>query len=127
LTGSKRRCTEAISPSSARTAFHLIEIIEKDRTTTRTQKDLRRALGLDPEMKLCRKIANNEKHFELDPKRYPNPEVKGSVVAEGYGAGRYGRGGYGVGGQSVTLQYDTRQGRARFCPFDLQEVRAIFP
>jgi hypothetical protein len=48
-----------------KTAYHLIEIIEKCSTTTATQKAQATALRGDPEMELCREIANRQKHYTL--------------------------------------------------------------
>lgn len=86
-----------------KTAYHLLEITEKDKATTPLQKSAAAALRQDIDFQVCRDIANSEKHFGLDPKRNPTPAIVAAPVLEGYGVGRFGKGGFGVGEQSVSL------------------------
>jgi hypothetical protein len=86
-----------------KTAYHLVEITEQDPATSAAQKTAARALRTDDDIRVCRDICNGEKHFNLDPKRNPNPRVKSATTRQGYGVGGYGKGAYGVGEQSVTI------------------------
>src|SRR5580704_1618555 len=86
-----------------KTAYHLVEITEKDPTSSPEQKAAATALRRDPDIAISRDICNGQKHFKLDPKRNPNPVVAGAETKGGYGVGRYGAGAYGVGEQSVTI------------------------
>lgn len=86
-----------------KTAYHLIEITEKDPSTTPAQKTAARGLRRDRDMQICRDICTGEKHFTLDPIRNPNPIVRNATTRQGYGVGGYGKGAYGVGEQSVTI------------------------
>jgi hypothetical protein len=86
-----------------KTAYHLIEVTEKDPASTAAQKISASALRQDMDVAICRDICNGQKHFTLDPKRNPNPIVAGAVTRQGFGVGGYGKGGYGVGEQSVTI------------------------
>jgi hypothetical protein len=88
-----------------KTAWHLIEIVEKDPATTQTQKDKGKSLRKTPLMTICCEIANSQKHFRLDPKRYPRPTVQDSTVAQGFGRGRFGKGAFGKGEQSVRIDF----------------------
>jgi len=87
-----------------KTAYHLIENIEKDPATDASQKAAAKALRSDPEVKLCREIANTQKHRDLNHKRHPSPKILKAFISRGYGAGRYGKGDYGVGEEGVTIQ-----------------------
>src|SRR4051794_29718424 len=62
-----------------KTAYHLIEITEKDPSTTAAQRAGANALRSDSDMQICRDICNGQKHFSLDPKRNPNPLVKSAT------------------------------------------------
>jgi hypothetical protein len=64
------------------------------------------ALRRDPEIELCREIANRQKHFTLSPRSHPSPAIAGATIRQGYGMGRFGKGAYGVGEQSVTLNLE---------------------
>lgn len=86
-----------------KTAFHLIEVTEKDPSTASSQKSAASALKNDSDMRMCRDICNGQKHFTLDPKRNPTPVVASASTRQGYGVGGYGKGGFGVGEQSVTI------------------------
>lgn len=86
-----------------KTAYHLVEITEKDPTSSPEQKAAATALRRDPDIAISRDICNGQKHVKLDPKRNPNPVVAGAETKGGYGVGRYGAGAYGVGEQSVTI------------------------
>jgi hypothetical protein len=88
-----------------KTAYHLIEITEKCSTTTSAQKAQASALCGDPEIELCREIANRQKHFTLSPLSHPSPAITDAMIRQGYGMGRFGKGGYGVGEQSVRLNF----------------------
>ena len=86
-----------------KTAYHLVEITEKDPMSRSEQKAAAAALRRDPDIAICRDICNGQKHFNLDARRNPNPVVKDAEANSGYGVGRYGAGAYGVGEQSVTI------------------------
>lgn len=86
-----------------KTAYHLVEIVKRDRATTSLQKARAAELRQDIDFLICRDIANSEKHFGLDPRRNPTPTAKGASTLEGFGVGRYGMNGYGVGEQSISL------------------------
>jgi hypothetical protein len=86
-----------------KTAYHLIEITERDPATTPSQKATASALKKDADMRVCRDICNGQKHFTLNPKLNPNPVVASASTRQGYGVGGYGKGGFGVGEQSVTI------------------------
>lgn len=102
------------SPDFFKTAYHLIENIEKCAATTATQKAHAKALRNDPEIELCREIVNRQKHYTLLPRSHPSPAIASATVKQGYGVGRYGAGAYGVGEQSVILQFtDGTQREAR--------------
>jgi hypothetical protein len=88
-----------------KTAYHLIEIIEKCGETTATQKAQAKALRRDPDMELCREITNRQKHYTLLPRSHPNPAIASATVRQGFGVGRFGKGGYGVGEQSISLNF----------------------
>jgi hypothetical protein len=97
-----------------KTAYHLIEITEKCSTTTPAQKAQATALRRDPEMELCREIANRQKHYTLSPLSHPSPAIADATIRQGYGMGRFGKGGYGLGEQSVILNFtDGTQREAR--------------
>ena len=80
-----------------KTAYHLIEITEKDEGTSLVQKTMAAALRQDIDMKIYRDIANASKHFSLDPKRNPSPTDDRTSTCEGFGVGRFGKSGYGIG------------------------------
>src|SRR5688500_18531056 len=86
-----------------KSAYHLLEIVEKDPNTSSCQKAQAKALRSDPEFQLCREITNRQKHFVLNAKQHPNPRVKDATIEQGFGVGRYGAGAYEVGEQSVTI------------------------
>ncbi len=86
-----------------KTAYHLIEVTERDEGTTLIQKSMASALRQDIDIKICRDIANASKHFRLDPKLNPSPTIERASTCEGFGVGRFGKGAYGIGEQSVTL------------------------
>jgi hypothetical protein len=84
-----------------KTAYHLVEITEKDPATTAAQKAAATALRSDPDLRICRDICNGQKHFKL--KNPASAVVTGATTRQGYGMGGYGKGGSGVGEQSVTI------------------------
>jgi hypothetical protein len=86
-----------------KTAYHLIEIIEKDPKTDGVQKTMATALEFDADLKLCGEITNRQKHYTLNPRHHPDPQVQGASIQEGYDVGRYGAGDYDAGEQSVVL------------------------
>ena len=98
-----------------KTAYHLIEITEKDEGTSLVQKTMAAALRQDIDMKICRDIANASKHFRLDPKRNPSPTVDCTSTCEGFGAGRFGKSGYGIGEQSVSLHLSDGKSEHALC------------
>ena len=112
-----------------KTAYHLTEITEKCSTTTPAQKVQASALRRDPEIELCREIANRQKHFTLSPRSHPSPVIADATIKQGYGMGRFGKGGYGVGEQSVTLNFtDGTQRNARdLCSSIFEKFARIFP
>jgi hypothetical protein len=89
-----------------KTAYHLIENIEKCSNTTVEQKLTAKALRSDPEMELCREICNLQKHYTLRPKSHPSPAIANADIQQGFGIGRFGKGGFGVGEQSVWLNFN---------------------
>ncbi|MGQ0742596.1 MAG: hypothetical protein ACT4OG_09970 [Alphaproteobacteria bacterium] len=81
-------------------AWHLIENVEKDQTTTKQQRKLAASLRSDPLMRICEELCNEEKHRNSKPVSKTN----GWVIERGYGMGRYGKGAYGVGEESIILK-----------------------
>jgi hypothetical protein len=81
-------------------AYHLIECIEKDKASSTDLKARAGALRRDGEIKLCRELANGEKHFELDARQGVR-HITGQETAQGWDVGRFGAGRYGVGEESV--------------------------
>jgi hypothetical protein len=86
-----------------KTAYHLVEITEKDAATTPIHKAGATALRQDVDFRICRDITNSSKHFGLDAGRNPAPIVREASTHEGFRVGRYGMSAYGVGEQSVFL------------------------
>ncbi|MFN3076665.1 MAG: hypothetical protein ABT940_07285 [Alphaproteobacteria bacterium] len=82
-----------------KTAYHLIEITEKDPSVSAAQKAQATALRNDPDIKLCQEITNQQKHYTVKK----NAQIKDASVSQGWGVGRFDAGGWGVGEQSVTL------------------------
>lgn len=85
------------------TAYSLADWIHNDPTVPPSAKsDLQRFRGTS-QIQICRDLANASKHFQLDPKRNPNPKVTAADSEQGFGIGRFGVGGYGVGEEEITV------------------------
>jgi hypothetical protein len=85
------------------TAYSLADWIQNDPTVPASAKaDLARFRST-PAIQVCRDLANASKHFQLDPRRNPNPAVTAADSERGFGVGRYGMGGYGVGEEKITV------------------------
>ena len=86
-----------------KTAYHLIEITEKDPATTLAQKAAALVLSADGDMKICREVCLRQKHFTLRPKHHRSPKTADATTKQGWDVGRYGKSGFGIGEQSVTI------------------------
>jgi hypothetical protein len=89
-----------------KTAYHLIENIEKDPATSAAQKAQATALRSDPDIKLCREITNRQKHVTLKATSHPDPKIQGNAtIQQGWGVGRWGVGAWSEGEPSVSLTF----------------------
>ena len=85
------------------TAYSLADWVHNDPNLPAAAKvDLGRVRAMT-EIQICRDLANASKHFQLNPKRNPNPTVAKAESEQGYGVGRYSVGGYGVGEEEITV------------------------
>lgn len=85
------------------TAYSLADWIQNDPTVPPSAKtDLQRFRGII-QIQICRDLANASKHFQLNPKLNPNPEVTAADSKQGFGAGRFGVGDYGTGEEEITV------------------------
>jgi len=85
------------------TAYSLADWIENDPNVPSSAKsDLQRFRGTD-QIQICRDLTNASKHFQLDPRRNPNPKVVAADSEQGFDVGRFGVGGYGVGEEEITV------------------------
>jgi hypothetical protein len=89
-----------------KTAWHLVELVEHDRTAPRQTRKRVSRLRSDPDIAVCQFAATMEKHGEVGDKVQERAKLSGVSIEQGWGAGRYGMGDYGVGEQSITLRFN---------------------
>ena len=85
------------------TAYSLVDWIGNDPAVPASAKTALTQFRHKSEIEICRELANASKHFQLDPRRYPNPMVASSDSEQGFGVGRYGVGGFGIGEEEITV------------------------
>ena len=92
------------------TAYSLADWIQNDPSVSSPAKaDLTRLRGTT-QIQICRELANASKHFQLDPKKSPNPKVASADSEQGYGVGSWGVGDYGVGEEEITVWLNAGEG-----------------
>ena len=84
------------------TGYHLIEWIKKNPSTAATVKSDLEAMYRNPDIGVCRDIANESKHFALKNDYEDRVADKTSAIS-GYGVGGYGKGPYGIGEESIVV------------------------
>lgn len=85
------------------TAYSLADWVQNDPSIpTAAHNDLANFRSTN-ELQICRDLANASKHFQLDPKRNPNPAVTSTLSEQGFGIGRFAVGGYGVGEEEISV------------------------
>lgn len=110
------------------TAYSLVDWVKNDPAVNPAAKaDLQR-FGATCAIQICRELANSSKHFELDPRRYPNPKVQSAHADQGFGVGRFGVGGFGVGEEEIQIVLDdgTTQDGLTLMEDALREWNAFF-
>lgn len=97
-----------------KTAWHLVELVERDANSTREMRKLASRLRSDPGISLCEHAANVEKHGTSKPKVAKKVGLNAVEINQGWGIGGFGRGGYGVGEQDITFKFDDGTERNAF-------------
>jgi len=96
------RVTSGDLMNFAITGYHMIEWIRKDPSTPGAAKVDLTTMYDSSDIRACRDIANESKHFELKDDYKDRVTDKTSAVA-GWGAGRFGVGPYGEGEESIVV------------------------
>jgi hypothetical protein len=110
------------------TAYSLADWIQNDPSVNQSAKaDLTRFRSM-PCIKICRDLANASKHFQLDPKKNPNPKVASASSDQGFGVGRFGHGEFGVGEEEIFIALDDGSTQDGFSLMEdtLREWKAFF-
>src|SRR5687768_524658 len=89
-----------------KTAWHLIELVEKDSASDRELRKRAARLRTDRDIALCEHAANVEKHGKSKLTAAEKAGLASTEIRQGWGIGRFGKGGYGVGEQSITFKYE---------------------
>ncbi len=84
------------------TAYHLCEWVERDPSLSGIVKNDVQRVRKDPDMAICRDIANASKHYKLS-KGYQGRIAHRARSRQGFGIGRFGCGGYGVGEEHIEI------------------------
>ena len=86
-----------------KTAWHLVELVEKYPNSTREMRRRASLLRQDHDLIVCEHAANTEKHGKSRRKTAERAGLDGISIERGYGVGRYSRGGFGIGEQKITF------------------------
>ncbi len=84
------------------TGYHMIEWIKKHPSSSGGAKSDLEGMYRNPDIGVCRDIANESKHFELRT-NYEDRVTDKTSATSGFGAGRYGMGPYGIGEESIVV------------------------
>jgi hypothetical protein len=84
------------------TGYHIVEWIKRHPSPSSGAKGALEAMYRNPDIGVCRDIANESKHFELREDYQDRVADKVSVIS-GYSAGRFGAGDYSVGEESIVV------------------------
>lgn len=111
-----------------KTAWHLVELVEKNPDSTRDMKRRASRLRADPDIVLCQYVATVEKHAESKPEVAARAGLRTVSVRQGWGVGRFGKGAWGVGEQSVTFELEdgTERNAIAFAAAVLRKWEAVF-
>jgi hypothetical protein len=111
-----------------KTAWHLIELVEKNHRSTQAQRQAASRLRSDPDLLLCQYGATMEKHGESKPKVADRAGLADVEVLTGYGAGGFGRGSFGHGEHGITFRFKNGAERTglEFASTVLQKWEAVF-
>lgn len=82
------------------TAYSLIDWVKNDPAVPPAAKRDLSSIRQDKYMRVCRDLANANKHFKLD---YKDPVTSEATSKSGFGVGRFGAGAFGRGEESVTI------------------------
>lgn len=85
------------------TAYSLADWVQNDPAVPQPAKSDLKRFRSTTAIKICRDLANASKHFQLDPKRNPDPTVTAANSDQGFGVGRFGVGGFGAGEEKITV------------------------
>ena len=97
-----------------KTAWHLIELIKKNPSSTMKMRSRAIRLRDDRDMVLCEHLANVSKHGKSRPKTEAKAGLSTIEIEQGWGVGRFGKGGFGVGEQAITLKFKDGSERDAF-------------
>jgi hypothetical protein len=111
-----------------KTAWHLIELVEKDPGSAKKMRREAIRLRADPDLILCEHVANAEKHRNVRAAVVEKSPLAGAEVRQGWGIGRYGQGAFGVGEQSIKfkLKNGTEYDAFDFAAAVLRKWEAVF-
>lgn len=88
-----------------KTAWHLIELVEKSASATKSQRSAAAKLRADHDLAVCEYLANTGKHSHARPRAVARSKFSVVEISVGYGVGRYGMGGFGVGEQAIVVKF----------------------
>ena len=104
------------------TAYHLKEWIASDPSIEVDPTKLER-IARSKWFQACRDLANASKHFELDPRRNPDP-TQSAESEKGYGVGRSGVGAFGHGEEAISIEL--KSGETVTVLQLVQEIMALY-
>jgi hypothetical protein len=84
------------------TAWHMVEWA--GRSPEREVRKRAHRLRFDPDIALCRLVANREKHPEARLEEEERANFSEAKVERAWGLGRFGKGSWGVGEQRITFK-----------------------
>jgi len=84
------------------TGYHMLEWIRKSSAAGPAAKTDLDSMYNNTDIRVCRDITNESKHFELK-KDYKDRVTDKTSAISGFGAGRFGKGDFGVGEPSIVV------------------------
>ena len=97
-----------------KTAWHLIELAEKDKGSPRARRQAASRLRSDPDLILCEHAAQTEKHGKSRPDVASKAGLREVEITEGWNTGGFGKGSYGKGEQGIKFKFENGVERDAF-------------
>lgn len=88
-----------------KTAWHLIELVERSSSADRLTKRKATALRSEHAFAVCEYLGNMGKHGRTRPTAVQRAKFSVIEISVGFGQGRFGMGGFGVGEQSIVVRF----------------------